>query len=281
MATSDKFPERAVKTLIGDLNDAEDRLPGTYPVYPITSLNHLYNVYPGESSIITDAPGIMYFGIGTNGFYNVDDKTGCEPYVPKKHENNLYEPLPFRVVPIESDLSDAERLKYRMRVEITINGIHYWAYYLKLLEIVDVSSKISRIDPVTGVATPYEFSSEYLTPTPTKTSTSGTSDGSITEVVVTKQVRAEVLGSEVYEAVNILYDGDLTRAKISEWGIFSGVDKVMQGVGYDGIAVPYTEAIYAQMGYKLCNTGTGIHSASQTHGRIFTFGNGKLIHQDL
>lgn len=281
MATSENFPERAMKTSIGDLNDAESRLLGTYPIDTNTTLNTLYNVFPNDNEGVVAAPSIMYFGIGIMGCYNTGDQNQQKPFQPRQYELNLYEPIPFRCVPIDQDLSTAERTLYRMRVERQFNGERYWCYYLKKLEVVDVSSKITRIDPITGEASPYEFSKEYLTPKPIKGDTSGTMEGSLTEIVVTKRVRAALVGSEVYEAINVIKNGDLTYASISEWGLFTGIDKQVTGFDVSGVSSPYTEAIYAQMSYKLCNTGTGVHSANQTMDRVFTFGNGKLIHESL
>lgn len=281
MANKDTFPEKAVKTAIGDLNDAEARIPGEYPLHPNTVLNTIYNVFPNDNDGIVTAPSIMYFGIGIMGCYNVGDQNQRKAFQPKKEEANLYEPIPFRCVPIDQDLSTAERTMYRMRVERQFNGARYWCYYLKKLEIVDVSSEIIRIDPITGESSPYEFSKEYLTPKPVKGEVSGTMEGALTEVVVTKRVRAALTGAEVYEAINVIKDGDLSYADISEWGIFTGVDKRVNGFDVGGVSMPYTEAIYAQMAYKLCNIGTGVHSANQTMDRIFTFGNGKLVHESL
>lgn len=281
MSTSQKFPERAVKTAIGEINSVEYVIPGTYPLMPNTTINTKYNVYPNLNDGIKTAPTLKYFGIGINGFYNTGDKIQGSPYQPKAHELDLYEPIPFRCVPIDEDLSTAERAQYRMRVEQTFHGNRYWCYYLKCLEAVDNSAQIVRIDPVTGQESPYDFSSEYLYPKPVVPDVSGVIEGTVTEIVVTKRVRASLTGSEVYEAINVIYEGDLTMAKISEWGIYTGTDQLVQGYDALGLQFSYTEAIYTQLAYKLCNTGTGVHSVQWDGSRIFTFGNGKLINQSL
>lgn len=277
MATSSKFPELSVKTTMGDLNSVEAQILGTYPIHPETTLNTLYNVFPNQNSGIKTAPPIQYFGIGINGFYNTGDKTQCQPYQPYPEECNLYEPIPFRCVPIDEDLSAAERAPYRMRKEMTYHGSRYWCYFLKKLELIDNSTRIVRIDPVTGEEAPYEFNLKYLTPEPRKPETSGITESSQTEIVVTKRVRAVVTGAEVLEAINVIYQGDLTYAKISEWGLFSGVDAQVDGYDSAGVSFKYSEAIYAQMGYKLCNSGSGVHSVSHVNTRIFTLGNGRLL----
>ena len=277
MATSKKFPELAVKTAIGELNSIEAVLPGVYPLMPGTTLNTKYNVFPNTVDVVQSAPILQYFGIGINGFYNTGDRIQGKPYQPKAQELDLYEPIPFRCVPFDEDLSAAERNLYRMRVERKIHGNSYWCYYLKKLEVVDNSSKIVRIDPITGEESPYEFSSDYLYPKPVIPEDSGVQKGDLNDIVVVKRVRASITGAEIYEAINILYEGDLTMAKISEWGLYSGLEQQMAGYDYAGVSFQYTEAIYAQMCYKLCNTGTGINSAKYSGSRIFTLGNGQLL----
>lgn len=274
---SSKFPELAIKTTLGEINSVEARLPGTYPILPNTTLNTKYNVFPNLTDIVTDAPPLAYFGIGIWGFYNTGDRTQCKPYLPKPEELDLYEPIPFRCVPIDEDLSTAERNQYRMRVEKSIGGNRYWCYYLKKLEILDNSSQVIRIDPTTGLELPYEFSADYLYPKPTIAEDSGVQDGALTEVVVRKRARAVITGSEIYEAINVLYDGDLTMAKVSEWGLYSGIDHQVTGYDAAGVGFQYTESIYAQLNYKICNTGTGIQSAKYRGARIFTLGNGRAL----
>lgn len=281
MATASmKYPERAVKTVLAELNDLEDRISGSYPIFPESTLNHKYNKYNAITDIL-DAPGIAYFGIGINGFYNTGDRIQGTPYQPKSNEMDLYQPIPFRCVPIEEDLSTAERLNYRMRVQQTFGGQSYWCYYLKALNQIDNSVSIVRIDPTTGMEQPYEINPANLTPKPSETNVSGVTSGAITEVMVTKRVRAALSGAEVYEAINVIYEGDLTMALVSEWGLYTGVDRTVDGYDAAGVSFRYTEAIYTQLAYKLCNIGSVVNAASWDGNRIFTFGNGKLIHQAL
>jgi hypothetical protein len=281
MATTNmKYPERAVKTVFAELNDLEDRISGTYPIYPDSTLNTKYNKYSALTDI-ADAPGLGYFGIGINGFYNTGDKIQGTPYQPKSNEMDLYQPIPFRCVPIDEDLTTAEMLQYRMRVQQTFNGAQYWCYYLKKLEFIDNSVSIVRIDPATGQEQAYEINSANLYPVPSTTDVSGVTSGAMTEVLCTKRVKAALSGAEVYEAINIMFKGDLTYAKISEWGLYTGVDRGVDDYDAAGVSFRRTEAIYTQMAYKICNTGSVVNAVTWDGSRIFTFGNGKLILQTV
>jgi hypothetical protein len=52
-------------------------------------------------------------------------------YSPKNYETKLYHALPFRLVPVSTDLPSTEKQVYRMRKIENINGIDYVGYYAK------------------------------------------------------------------------------------------------------------------------------------------------------
>jgi len=274
------FPERATKTILADYNDIESRIPGTYQVFPETTINTKYNVFNSITDI-TSPPPIAYYGVGIKGSYFLSDNgIQMAPYEPKPDELDMYFSIPLRLVPISEDLSTAERAKYRMRVRQTYNGQSYWAYYLKCLENVDNSARIVRVDPVSSAEIAYEFSTSQLTPEPKKPTTSGVQDGSMTDVMVVKSVKAVVTGAEILEAINVMFNGDMSYARISEWGLYSGIDRVVESVlDGSGSTIRYTEACYCQLSYHLCNTGSTITGSSTNIERVFTFGNGKLLLQ--
>ena len=79
---------------------------------------------------------IQYFCIGTGGVrfapLSIDK--------PRNHETRLYNMVPFRCVPIASDLSNIERSKYRMRRKEKFNGEWYYTYYLKQFSIGNIKT---------------------------------------------------------------------------------------------------------------------------------------------
>lgn len=280
MAVSNKKNETSVKTLLGDLNDLESRFPGTYPIYPQTTLNFIYQKFHNETDIAV-APPIQYFGLGIGGFHNIGDQNQGAPYQPSTAELDLYFPIPLRCVPYDQDLSTAERNNYRMRVLYTNeNGQKFWCYYLKPIKLKDQSSRIVRIDPITHTETPYEFSQEQLRPKPVIPETSGEQSSARTEIQVYKRIEINWYGSEIFEVINNMFDGNLLLAKISEIGIYTGVDRQVNGYDHNNQPFVYTESIYVQLAYKICNTGSTITSNSYDGSRTFTFANGTLLQED-
>jgi len=230
-----------------------------------TTLNYKYGVFADETP--ATKPVVAYFGIGVNGFKNLDDGNLSTPYIPSMENMDLYEPLPFRCVPIDEDISTVERAKYRMRVRKTFNSVDYWCYYLKLLEFTDVAVQITQTDPETLQENPYTLDVSNLTPIPYVTEvdvngqTGETIEGS--EINVSLNCKAVITGEEVLESVGVIYD-DPRRAVISELGIYTGVDKVVTGVDYLDNPLQYTEGIYSQLAVHQCSIGTPFGTIQST-----------------
>lgn len=241
------------KTLIAVQRELEVFM-GSAPVNnAITTLNHKYSLYANEVPV--GYPTLKYFGIGVRGNYNVDDGNLTAPHQVLNTNMDLYTPIPFRVVPVEQDLTPIERSLYRMRVVQLIKGVQYACYYLKVMEVVDSSVKFTKKDPLTGVETDYTIDSSNLTPTPPQPNINGTVTSAVEQINVSVGVRMNVTGAEVTEAVNIFYDGDMRRAKISEFGMYMGQDKVVVAKDHTDTDFTYTEAIFAQLALHHTNNG--------------------------
>jgi hypothetical protein len=143
--------------------------------------------------------------------------------------------------------------------------------------MLDTQVQILRINPETQEQEPYIFSASDLTPTPPVPSTSGEQSGHNSKIVVGTKILLPGRGYEVMEAINVLYNGDMRYAKISEWGLYSGNDEIVQMYDADNIAFNAKEAIYAQLNYKICNTGMAVTSAQSVLDRKYFLGEGTLI----
>lgn len=89
---------------------------------------------------------IEYFCIGTGGIEN------SAPLIlskPRNHETRLYNMVPFRCIKegVETDLTETEREKYRLRRRKKINGEWYIVYYLKKFEISNIVVQESNGSP--------------------------------------------------------------------------------------------------------------------------------------
>lgn len=282
--------EYSTDTILGMINQYHAMLGHNkmdYVYMPNTTINKKYECFapvqtgdlwqniPRDANNNPVAPTIGYFGVGIRGFYNItaDDEISplSQPYAPKATEMDLYRPIPIRCVPKDYDLSASERAKYRMRTEMVIDGNTYICYWLKVLEF-DSNINIVQIDGA-GNETAYNIEENIsnLTPTPVAPTTPSVITGS-SKVVISANLKCELEGREVLEAINTIYHGDLRRARISEWGIYTGGDAVVQNGD-----LRYTEALYVQLAAKRCTTGVDMSNSSAVQQEILTIQNGNLL----
>lgn len=238
------FPtSRLSKTLLGVSRELEIFTGRKAANCKEASLNSKYGVFPNR--LPNQYTRLNYFGIGTGGRYNVNDDNLTAPHAVKTTNMDLYRPIPFRCVPAEQDLTDAERAPYRLRVPETIRGEEYICYYLKILEYLNEEVVLTETNPVTGNEEDHILDVSNLTPTPPSTNINDPDEQ--VEINATVSVGLPITGKEVTEAVNVMFDGDLRRAVISEIGLYAGEDATVSVTDTTGSSFNYTEAILAQL----------------------------------
>ena len=215
--------------------------------------------------------------LGIGGCFNVDSSNLTEAYPVQSTNMDLYTPIPFQCVPVEQDLSATVRANYRMRRRMTINGNDYFLYYLKLITYNQSTVQLTETDPVTKLQSPYVLDYADLNPTHPTTGSGGTITSSATEINAGVTCTLPLTGAEVTSVINILYNGDMRRAKISEIGLYSGQDRVISGLNASGGTVSYTEAVLAQLNMA-CNTlGDDWSNPARTSSYQIIQGSGDLI----
>ena len=82
-----------------------------------------------------------------------------------------------------------------------------------------------------------------------------------------------VWGEEVIEAINVLYGGNLLKAKISELGLYTGVeDNVAPRATTD-----YQEALYVQLAGHRCTNGDDMSQPDKKFTSKLSFKDGNVI----
>ena len=261
----------SVTTVLGMLNQFNAFCNLSYLEDKNTTLNAKYNVNPsvGPSSI----PTLNYFGIGIGGYKNTDIITGARAYQPKATNMDLYIPIPIRMVPVEEDLTAAERVKYRLKVQVSVGGQSYYQYWLK--KIIFDPNHVRLIQKLAnGVESNYILNPEFLSPEPPELTTGGVIDTNENRVIVAATGVCEITGTEVLEAVNLLYGGDLNYARISEFGFYTGEDRPVNASGViqpiDGVGVA-TEAVYVQLAKHRCTLGSDMSDSGTIFRQLVNF----------
>lgn len=274
MANNIQSTVRNTNTIAGMINALMPRLNSPFnPRLPYT-INAKRNVYPNTTP--TKYPSLKYFGIGINGFYNINDTNKSVPYNPRETNMDLFQPIPFRIVPIDQDLSPAERAQYRMRtIEEPEPGQFFAAYWLKVIDFPDNEVQIKTIDLNTSEVNDFEFDDSNLTPTPIKDTGVDILTSVDTKVVVSSGGRCTITGAEVAEAINILHNGDNLLARISEFGFYTGQDKT-DAIAQDanGDDFTYTEAIHVELATHRTSTGHDLSDFNTTITEEVVYQNG-------
>lgn len=261
MADSQFKLTNSVTTVLGMLNQFHSFSSLSYQPNTETTINSKYNL--NKDVIPSVVPILKYFGIGIKGFKNTDDETGAQAYRPKASNMDLYIPVPIRCVPVENDLTSTERQKYRMRIRQTFNGNDYFCYYLKMLTFPN--GKVDMIQETPdGVTSNYALNPANLTPTPPALDTGTIINSNRVIVSVTGQV--DLTGAEVLEAIDVIYAGDLSKARISELGFYTGEDRWVDGneILTGTNSGTNREAIYVQLAKHACSLGVDLSQAGNT-----------------
>ena len=239
----------------------------TRVLHPESTLNNKYNSSRTIPSKLLDEVkknhSIMFYGIGRKGFYN--DSGYRYPYRANNEDMDLYEPIPFRCVPIGQSLTEYEKDIYRLPVSIKFaDGNEYVCYYLKKINIFKTEPDIVNIND-NGVETLTELNYEGIFPVP--------NESNLSQNIITglkhRSVKIEfnhltITTTEQSEMKKYFFNGN--DVVISEFGLYSGYDDILEKIAYN-----------VQLAFKICNTGM-VLSAVENYSRNIklTYGN-KLI----
>ena len=276
MSTTVFKSKNSCNTLLAIQNQMMSCLGNSYQADKTTTINTKRNVIPeiGPVELGGVLPRVRYFGIGIKGFANItSDNNISQPYQPSAEEFDLYEPIPFRCVrtPLDTDVADM----YRMVTTTTVNGQKYYLYWLKKISFLTSTVNLTKVD-ADGNETEYTVdASANLNPTPSDLFFTDLSQAS-TRVVASITGECRITGAEVLEAINVLYGGDLRRARISEVGTYSGIEV---GLGADTVnEIPArTEAAYVQLCTHECSLGNPVDKDDDLIVNHLVFQNGSCV----
>jgi len=174
---------------------------------------------PSQEDLINRT--VCLFGVGTGGA----SLNYGEIYAPNGNENQLYNISPLRTVPVNNDLSSADRQKYFMRRRVNIGGSEYYQYFLKKFEVSDINVKFAGANytPTFGANDPLHDPANPL---------------SLTAINIFLTCNINVGEQDVKDEYRIRY-GSLNQARFNELGLFFGVPITLT----DDQGMQYTEYV--------------------------------------
>jgi len=225
-----------------------------FVLLPSSTLNEKFSIQNGIQPDPSVIPSVKYFAIGNGGHKMVVGANGLTKTDPVQHRGTdaaLYSHLPFILREISNDIDAVERAKYALRRKEVHNGTTYVAYYLKRLPLTGVVVDMEFINVTNGVQTVNAFvpNASNLNPTPPDLSSTGVNVVTGDYVAASAKVTITLSAADVAELLNVstIIYGDPGYAIISEIGLCSGVDKVVQSPVDNNAMINFNEAIAVQV----------------------------------
>ena len=242
-----------VRTAVNALMQTSIYLKKPHVLLPNTTLNQLHGIRENEVLLENEMPSMRYIAIGNKGHRTEAGIDGINISRPIPHETThtgMYNQLPFVLKLPSEDLSATERDKYRLRKVVTINGVTYIAYYLKVLNLSNTVPKLELRTTEDGVTTSssFEFAPSSLKPAMPLIGSNQVLVTSGDAVAATARIKFEITAQdaeELREVARIIYS-DENYAIVSELSTVTGVDRIVTGE-VNGVNIQYNEVIGAQI----------------------------------
>ena len=206
------------------------------------TVNEALGIHPGLQPNEKDKVRINSLIFGAGGeMCGQDDGTGISSQRQAPHtaeHGSPFVPMVVLARPADQDITPAERNKYCLRKEETHNGENWIMYYGYRLDITQDNfvaqiMKVQREDGI-EVAKLWEGTAATLKPTPTFLDPNEAIVAADTKLRVSAMVRVKLSARDVEEYVNaakVRYNGDETKARITEIGICMGADRSVISAG--------------------------------------------------
>lgn len=197
------------------------------PFQPAAPTTAKQECEPYNPDLDVDNIELGYLCIGINGHRSVTDANGIANTLPVEHKPTdcgLYQIVPFVVKPLDNDLNDEQRRKYRLRKILQIDGVLYAAYYLRKLQTDETptSMVLNSVDNGQTTSTIWKPSISNLRPT--KPAIGYDNDASFITIVSNVSVTFDEEDIDNYlEAMELLF-GNANYA-ITELGYCTAVEK--------------------------------------------------------
>lgn len=225
-----------------------------YQMIPNTTLNELFDIQAGVAPAPGKIPNMKYLAIGNLGhtFVKASDGSFENDVIPHRADDaGLYGQIPFVMREVGNDLMATERAKYALRTMENHDGTDYFVYYLRRIDVTDITPQLQLVQNVDGVAssTPFVPTTDNLNPVAPDIANSGTIVGSDTMISVSAVTTLNLGPEEIANIIEAhqIRTGSTRTPVISEFALCSGVDKDVQGSAGSAATFTYSECIACQI----------------------------------
>jgi len=245
--------QKIVPTQLSNYLQVSSFLNAPFTQFDNTTLNQKFDIQASAKVPANLRPSLKCFTIGIGGHSTTMGPNNIPLSQVVDHSSGdagLYHHLPFVVRPINDDLTAGQRSKYCLRKTITVDGVNFYAYYGKRLDLTGVVPRLTKrtiVDDQT-IIEDYQYTESNLSPTPPSIPNTGavtTSNEYLATSAIVPMPFTEQDVAEMYNVAEILF-GDRRMAIISEFGFCTGVD-ADTSINTSAGAVNFKEVIGCQI----------------------------------
>lgn len=224
----------------------------SYTLLSNTTMNEKFEIEAGNIIPEGRYPTLKYIGIGIGGNAVIENSNA---YTYSEHspiQGVLYEHIPFVLRKPNNDITLGERVKYRFRKVINIDGDPYIAYYLKVIDNFDLRDNFFNIKqtPEGSVLSVFDTNiPEILNPIPHNRNIVYDSDMEyITKIANIKFI---LTNEELKELNNVLTILNKNTSTITEIVLATGIDKILNDGSIEATCVQ--AGFYVNMNLDITN----------------------------
>ena len=199
-----------------------------YKLLSNTTMNEKFELETSHYIPEGSYPTLNYIGIGVGGNPIIENAGSYNYSEHSPIQGVLYEHIPFILRKPNNDLTSAERLKYRFRKILNINGDPYIAYYLKVIDNYDLRDYFYSIKETSDGSVLSLFDTnipDILNPTPHKRDIVYNTD--MEYVTKLANIKFILSNEEMNELKSVLDILKLTDRTITEIVLATGIDKIV------------------------------------------------------
>lgn len=223
-------------------------------IKPNTTLNQKFGINASAVPNQGQLPKLRYFGVGNGGhtmFTGAGGRTAPRTIPHQSTHSGMYNQLPFVLRRLNNDLTLEQRARFGLRRVETHNSLQYAAYYLRKLDMTNVTAQMLKTTVVNGTETTvtYNPTSSDLSPTPPQMTSDGvvTPTGDYTHASVPLTIDMNAWdANEFKDVANILYS-DPQLAIISELALVSGIERTLPSPADNNGTINMDEVVVAQI----------------------------------
>lgn len=223
--------QKIVPTQLSNYLQVSNFLDTSFNTFDNTTLNQKFDIQAQAKVPAGSRPALKCFTIGIGGHSYTMGPNNIPLSQVVDHSSGdagLYQHLPFVIRPVNDDLTTNERARYCLRKMIEVDGVNYYAYYGKRLNMAGVLPRMTMrtISDDQVIISEYEYTEQNLSPEPPEIPNTGavtTSNEYLATTAVIPMPFTEVDVQELYNVAEVLY-GDRRMAIISEFGFCTAHD---------------------------------------------------------